>query len=230
MQVGHHAQDRQAGALLEHLQAVFEQPRVAAELVDDEAFDARAIGAGKQLDGAEQGGEDAPLVDIADDYNRRAGHFGDRPIDQVAMAQVDFRRPAGSFDHDQIEVAGQALVAVHDFRPGLRAIPFMLHRVHVETRAAADHHLASRLAVGLEQHRIHIDGGLQSARLSLRRLGAANLTAGADGGVVRHVLRLEGCDPDSGAQEGPAQCGHHHALARVRRGPHDHQALGAHDA
>ena len=58
--------------------------------------------------------------------------------------------------------------------------------------AALHDHLRADLALGLQQHRVHVHAGRHACRPRLQRLRAADLAAiGRDGGVVRHVLRLE---------------------------------------
>src|SRR6266851_9097358 len=145
------------------------------------------------------------------------------------MPQIELGSPARTFDHDQIELIGEGLVAPDDLGPCLGAISLMLSRLHVKARPSTDHDLASRLTLRLQQHGIHVDVWLQATRLCLHRLRTADLTASrADRGIVRHVLRLEGRHTDTVTREGAAQRGHDDTFADVRRGSHYHQGLGVH--
>ena len=59
---------------------------VAAELVDDEAGDARALVGLEQLERADERGEDAAAIDVADEQHRRVGEPRDVHVDDVARA------------------------------------------------------------------------------------------------------------------------------------------------
>ena len=66
-----------------------------------------------------------------------------------------------------------------------------------------------------------------AAGARLQRLGAADLAAvGGDGGVVRHVLRLERRDPQAAIGEGAAQPGDQQRLADIGAGALEHQRRG----
>jgi len=89
--------------------------------------------------------------------------------------------------------------------------------------------LASRVTFRLEENGIHVDAWLQATCLGLYRLCPADLAApGTDGSIVRHVLRFEGRDADTGAREGAAEGRHDDTLADVGRGSHYHQGLASH--
>ena len=65
--------------------------------------------------------------------------------------------------------------------------------------------------------------------LGLRELGAADLAAvGGDGGVERHVLRLEGRHAQAAARPDATERGGQERLAHRRRGPLDHDGARAH--
>ena len=67
--------------------------------------------------------------------------------------------------------------------------------------------------------------GATPAAARLQRLGAADLAAiRRDGGIVRHVLRLEGPDLQTLAREDPAQARHQKRLAHIGAGALDHQS------
>ena len=63
----------------------------------------------------------------------------------------------------------------------------------------------------------------------LQGLGAADLAAvGGDGGVVRHVLRLERAHAEAAVGEGAGEAGDDQRLADVGAGALEHQGAGGH--
>ncbi|MCY1173601.1 hypothetical protein D9M73_137670 [compost metagenome] len=98
------------------------------------------------------------------------------------------------------------------------------HRVHAGDRAAVDDDLSAGVAIGLEQHRVHVGVRRQSSGLGLNRLSPADLAAvGGHGTVERHVLRLERHHRHALAQQPAAQRGHQGALAGIGGGALHHQ-------
>src|ERR1700761_732765 len=63
-----------------------------------------------------------------------------------------------------------------------------------------------------------------SGGFGLQRLSAPDLAAvGADSGVIRHILRLEGGDGKAAPEKGAAQSGNEKGLAHIRSSALDHQ-------
>src|SRR5260370_8919699 len=108
---GEDSQHRNTGSFLEKAKTGFEQGRITAELVDQESIDTLAFGGRQQFNRADQSCENAALVDVSNQQNRRIRQLGNRPVNQVAMPQIHFRGPAAAFDYDQIEVLPKALLA-----------------------------------------------------------------------------------------------------------------------
>ena len=79
----------------------------------------RALLGLEQLERADEGGEDAAPVDVADQQHRGVGGVGDVHVDDVAGAQVDLGRAAGALDHDQVVAAAQPVEAAGDQRAQL---------------------------------------------------------------------------------------------------------------
>ena len=95
--------------------------------------------------------------------------------------------------------------------------------------AALDDDLGAGLALGLEEDGVHVDGRGDAGGAGLEGLGAADLAAvGGDGGVVGHVLRLEGADAQAAVGEGAGEAGDDEGLADVGAGALEHQAEGGH--
>ena len=102
-------------------------------------------------------------------------------------------------------------------------------RSQVRGRAPVHHDLGAPVALGLEQHRVHVDAGCEPRRARLQCLRPPDLAAArTGGGVVRHVLGLEGGDCDPAPAGDPAQARHHDGLAGVGAGPLDHQRPASH--
>ena len=119
------------------------------------------------------------------------------------VGQVDLGRAAGALDDDELVLGAQAVEGVGHRRPQpLGAVP-PGHRREVATGDAVDDDLAAVVGLWLEQHRVHADVGLDAGGDGLQPLGHADLAAGDDAGVVRHVLRLERHDVDALAGEPP---------------------------
>ena len=90
-----------------------------------------------------------------------------------------------------------------------------------------DNQLASRIAGGLEEDRIHAHIALQSRCLRLRRLGPAKLQpVRRHKTVQRHILALKGGNPQAVLKEDPAKRRHQQALTRTGHGSLHHDSLG----
>ncbi len=84
---------------------------------------------------------------------------------------------------------------------------------------------------GLQQHRVHVNGCGLPGGAGLQGLGPADLAAIAgDGGIVGHVLRLEGHDLQPAIGEGAAEAGGDQGFADIGAGAHEHEGAGLHGA
>ncbi len=90
--------------------------------------------------------------------------------------------------------------------------------------------LCDAVALGLQEHRVVIDARFEAGGQRLQRLGPADLAAGADGRVVRHVLRFERRDVDAATPRCPAETGDEHGFADVGARALDHQRARRHNA
>ena len=92
-----------------------------------------------------------------------------------------------------------------DERPQGRLVTIVRPRRHPAPGTPHGNHLRLGIALGLEQHRIHLSRRGSTRRHGLDRLGAANFRAiRAHGGIVGHVLRFERCDPQATPAEDAA--------------------------
>ena len=221
---GHDAEHRHAGPGGQLVESRRQKRRVPTELVDDEAGDPRSILRRQQRQRADEGREDAAAIDITDEEHGRVGHARDPHVDDLAFAQVDLGRTAGSLDDHDVVRAAQSLEALpHEVeQPGF-------HRGVLAERGAGHgasphHDLRPVVRLGLQQDRVHVDGGLDARGLRLRRLGPADLAAiDRDRRVQRHVLRLERRHAIPRAGEEAAEGRGQNRLADGRPGALDHE-------
>ena len=144
-------------------------------------------------------GDDAAAVDVADQQHRHARGRGEAHVGDVAGAQVDLGRAAGALDQDEV---GLGRAGDRSYRAPSAAASASARDSraawHCRTTLALHHDLRADLALRLQQDRVHVHRRRHAAGARLQRLGAADLAAvGGDGGVVRHVLRLERPHPQA---------------------------------
>ena len=226
-EIGHDAKARQSGALANHVERRVEEPDVAAELVDDVALEAAPLGDVEQRMGADQGGDDTAALDVADQDHRHVGGLGEAHVGDVGGPQVDLGGASRAFYQHQIGVAADHGEALQDAGQEKRLEGMVVAGQGGGLDASPHHHLGADVGLRLEEHRVHVDAGLDAAGARLQGLGAADLPAiRRHRGVVRHVLRLEGPDLQAAPRIGPAQAGHQQGLADIRPGALDHQGRG----
>ena len=74
----------------------------------------------EQRQRAEQRGEDAAAVDVADDDHRQAGVAGQAHVGESACAQVDLGRAAGALADDDVVARAQVGERARDDRAAAR--------------------------------------------------------------------------------------------------------------
>ena len=185
LQPGQHPEVLHPGAAAEVVQAGVEHTLVAAELVDDEAGQQRAIGLGHDAPGAVQARENAAAVDIADQHHRQPELLSQPHVDVVAGAQVGLGRGSGAFHDDEFVAIGQLLVGGERRLGQVPASGGVLTGLQSAGRASAQHHERAAVGTGLEQHRVEDAGRFDAGGLGLQVLRASDLGAvGADHRVV----------------------------------------------
>jgi hypothetical protein len=151
-------------------------------------------------------------------------HIGD-----VVFAQIDLRRAASALDQNDVGVALHDPKAFKHVRQQLR-----LHILHLARRRRVEHfalhdHLRADLALGFQQHRVHMHGRRNTSRERLQRLRPPDLAAiFRDSGIVRHVLRLEWPDGEAAPRECPAKTRDEQRLADARPRALQHKGADAH--
>ena len=217
-------QASQAGALGQDLDRRLEQPDIAAELVDDIALDSGLLGLGQQRQSADDRGQHAAAIDIADQHHGHIRCLGKAHIGNVAGAQSDLGRRTGALDQHQIGLGREPVPAFQHLGQQLGFERLIVARLGAAEDAALHDDLGAGRRLRLQQHRVHVGDRGHAAGPRLQRLGPADLAALCrDGGVVRHVLRLERPDRETAPGEGAAQAGRNQRLADIGAGALQHQ-------
>jgi hypothetical protein len=102
LQPRHDAETRPAGEAADLGNPVVEQCHVPAELVDEVAGHHAPVFRGQDGMRADQRGDHAAAVDVADEHDRHIGARRKAHIGDVAGPQIDFRRRARAFDDDKV--------------------------------------------------------------------------------------------------------------------------------
>ena len=223
LEPGHETQVSPPGLPLDDRIGVVEERGVAPKLVDDEAPGESAFGRRQQRPCADEARDHAAAIHVAYQRHGNLGCQREAHVGDVVLPQVDLGRAAGSFHQDQVGALAEPPKTLQHARhePGLERV--IAARIRRAGDGALHHHLRAVLALGLEQHRVHVDVGLDPGGAGLQRLGAADLAPVArDGGVVGHVLGLEGADRVSTVGERSQKSGGQHRLADIRAGPLQH--------
>ena len=168
-------------------------------------------------------------IDVADQHHRHVRRAGEAHVGDVPGAQVGLGRTARALDDHQVGLGLKTAETVqHHVQQGGLAVLITRRLPHALDLTAHDQ-LGARVALRLQQDRVHVYGRRGAAGQSLKRLGAADLADAAlrigrsDGGVVGHVLRFERPHCQAAIGEDAAQTGDQHRLAHVRAAALDHQ-------
>ena len=215
------------GRLRDALHSRGKQRGIAAKFVDDEAANQRRILRRQHGFGADEAGDDAAAVDIADQDDRhirgaRKSHIGD-----VVCPQIDFRGAAGAFDEHEIGLTAQPRKTVEHERQQIVFHLLVGGRLGAAVDPALHHDLRADFALRLQQHRVHVNAGGRARGARLQRLRAPDLAAvRRDRGVVRHVLRLERPHREPAQRERTRQPGDDQGLADIRARALKHKRAG----
>ena len=168
---------------------------------------------GQELMGAVQMCEGAAPIDVAHDERRGARGFRDAHVHEIGVLQIDLGRRPGALDHEHLVLRRELLEAAAHRGPQAPGALAPLHARQVIAPLPEQDHLRVRVALGLEQDRIHAHLGDPPRGERLKILRASHLAARRDARVVAHVLRLERRDLESLARIPSGQCGGEQALA-----------------
>jgi hypothetical protein len=161
--------------------------------------------------------ERAAALDVGDERDPRVGQPRDAHVREVGALQVDLRRAPGALDDQQLVIAREGEQRLLDHRPQRRRPLPPRPPAQTQIRAPEYDHLAARVGLGLDQHRVHPHLRLDPGGARLQPLRHADLPTVDHARVVGHVLRLERRDGDAPARSQPRQGGDQQALARPAR-------------
>ena len=179
--------------------------------------------------GADEAGDHAAAVDVADHHDRHIGGARKAHVGDVVAPQVDLRRAARALDQHQVGLGLQLLEAFEHIRQKLRLHRHVFGGLRGAEHLALHDHLRADLALRLQQHRVHVDARRHAGRARLQRLRAADLAAvDRDRGVVRHVLRLERPHAQPAFGVGAREPRDHQRLADVGAGALEHDRARGH--
>ena len=199
---------------------------IAPELVDDEPPDAGTLVGFQQLHSAVQLGEYAAAVDIARQQHRRIHQLCKAHVHDIVGFQVDLRRAARAFDHDNVVLGGKAVVGFQNVRDKA-ALHFKIGGGrHLAPGLAVHDHLTAHIAAGLEQDGVHAHIRLHACSLCLHHLSTAHLcTVAGDEAVQGHVLAFERGHAVAILRKDAAQRRAQQAFARTAHGALHHNAF-----
>ena len=207
-------------------QPLVEQRRVTAELVDEERDDPVAVGRGQDGMGADELRDHAAPVDVARQHDGHIGGFGKAHVGDVARPQVHLRRAARPFDQNEIHIGAQTLKAVQHAGHQVALHPPVIARLDGGKTLPLHDHLRPGVGLGLQEHGVHVDHRIAARGPCLQGLRPPDLPpVDGDGGVVRHVLRLERRDRHAAPDRSACQTRDEHRLAHVRARALDHDRL-----
>ena len=184
------------------------------------------VGGIDHREGADERGDDAAAVDVADDDDRHIRRRGQSRSWRCRCARrlTSDALPAPSTRTRSASAASSRNAASTSGSSSPRF--FQYSRAGNEpTRLPRTMSCAPVVVLGLQQHRVHRGHRLAPRGPRLQRLRPADLAAvGGHRGVVAHVLRLERRDAQPAIGEGAAEAGDDQRLADVRAGSHEHES------
>ena len=157
MQIGQHPEYRLAGARLQPGEAGFQQLDVAAKAVDDKALDPRLLAGRKQFQRPHQMREHAAPINVGDEDDRTINCLGKAHVGDVAGAQIDFRRAAGTFDDDRVKTLTQAPPGFEHRLHRARLVLMVITGRQFAHRLTVDDDLRALVAGRLQENRIEVD-------------------------------------------------------------------------
>ena len=221
--IGHHPQHRHPGQLFQHGEPRLKQRNIPPEFIDDGARNTSAFLRLQQRHRTIELGKYPAGVNVPHQQHRRIYQLCKAHVDDIICLQIDLRRTARTFDHDDIILTFQTVVGRHNIRDQLslhlEIVPCPIVTLHLTVYD----HLTAHIAGGLEQNGIHTDIRRLPCGLCLKHLGPAHLPAVRRHKAVEgHILALKGSHRPAVLMKDPAQCRHQQALSRPGHGTLNH--------
>lgn len=204
-----------------------EERNVTTKLVDDVAGYHCPVVIGEDGMRADQRGDHAATIDVADHHHRHAGARRKSHIGDITGPEIDFGRRARTFHDHEIRSDRNLRKALHHVIEECRLELLIVPSLGLPPDLALNDDLAAVFGLRLEQHRVHVHRGRHPRSERLQPLRPADLTAVvSDSGIVRHVLRLEGTDRKAVIGSKPAKPRNKNGLADIGAGTLQHDGLG----
>ena len=205
------------------MQGRVQQRGVPAKLVEYKTGHPRPFRPRQQRHGARQGREGPAPVNVGHKGHMGTGITGHAHVHDIVRLEVDLGRAARPFQHHHVGFGRQTAVGAPHGLPGFGLVPQIGPHTHLPHRLPQHDNLRACIGCGLQKNGIHAHIGGQTAGGGLKRLGASHLLAvGGHKRIERHVLRLEGHDPEASARQQAAQGRCEQTFARVGAGSLKH--------
>ena len=136
-------------------------------------------------------GKRTPPIDVRDQQTSCLGGQSHPHVDDIAGFEVDLGGRACAFDDDHIVLSHQLVQRLLNRRPDALAAVAPRSLRQFVVHLPEQNHLTVRVALGLEQQRVHTDFGDGIGGKGLKVLGTTNFPSIHHPCVVAHVLRLE---------------------------------------
>ncbi len=219
LQPRHHAQYRHVRQRFNLLNAGVQQRNIAAKLIDDHPLHPRPFVVAQQRQRAVNRRENAAAIDIRHQNHRALRHLRHAHIDDIAVAQVDFRRATRPFQHQHVILARQTAIDAEDLLAQTRFVVVIADGVHIARHFSHQHNLRFAVAGWLEQNGVHPHVRGNTCGFRLKNLRPPHLFAvQGDPGIKRHILRFERRGAQAILIKNSAQPRHQHTFADVRGG------------
>ena len=228
-QIRYDPETGQASPVGQHFNGAVEQADIAAEFVDHIALEQLLFVVGQDGVRARNTGDHAAPVDIADQHHWRLRCQCKTHIGDIAGAEIDLGRAAGAFHQNNIGIVAQPVKGIAHARHQIRLDLLIGAGIVIADDFSLHDQLRADIGLRFQQDRVHVDGWRGFAGTRLQCLRPADLKPFAgNGGIVRHVLRLERPHPQSTLYQHPAQPGHQHGFSDIRSCTLKHQGARCH--
>ena len=227
IQVRNDPEHRDSRLFFQERKSRFQKGNIAPELVDYKALHKSPFFRFQKFQCPHDGSQGAAPVDIGDKEYRRMAFLCNPHVHDIILFEVHFRRAAGPFDDESIEMGFHVVQALLHRIPGPLAVAVLVFRSAVIAYGLAEENdLGAGIAGGLQEHRIHLHNRKGPRSFRLGYCGPADFTARqGDVGIQRHILGLEGGRLVAILGKDPAECGGEDTLAYMGTGSLKHYAL-----
>ena len=166
-----------------------QQGDITAEFIDDHTDHPGAFVVCQQGECAVNRGEHTTAIDIRHQDHRCVYHLRHAHIHNVAVAQIDLRRAARTFQHNDVVLRSQVIVNIADHGFQLWFVEVILRRIHILRDFPHQDNLGFAVRGRFEQNRVHAHIRFYTGSFRLKDLRPAHLFAvTGDPRVQCHIL------------------------------------------